>query len=237
MADDATLTNQQTSFTGNTNPDINVRARETASGKKIQAVYLDLGSGSAEDAAVNSIPVRGEVSDAAVGWTNPVVIAYKDVFTGAARVPVVFQNLGIDFPLSTPVDPNLAFPNFRAGTGEAYSLGASTDDTKANAHYFLIDSARKIITRSYCDTGGTSSVSGSATSVTLLASNTARLGATITNDSTAILYVKFGATASTTSYTVKMQPDQYFEVPFGYRGIIDGIWASAAGAARITELT
>jgi hypothetical protein len=49
--------------------------------------------------------------------------------------------------------------------------------------------------------------------------------------------VKFGATAATTSYTVKMVGGAYYEVPFGYTGVIDGIWDSATGAARMTELT
>lgn len=82
-----------------------------------------------------------------------------------------------------------------------------------------------------------SSVAGSASSVTLLAANSDRLGATIYNDSTAALYVKLGATASTSSFTVKMASDGYFEVPYGYTGVIDGIWASATGNARITEVS
>lgn len=82
-------------------------------------------------------------------------------------------------------------------------------------------------------------MSSSASNVTLLASNGARKGATIYNDSTAVLYVKFGVTASATSYNVAMAAGSYFEIPFipQYTGQIDGIWASAAGAARITELT
>lgn len=82
-----------------------------------------------------------------------------------------------------------------------------------------------------------SSVAGSASNVTLLASASTRKGATIFNDSTAILYIKLGSTASTSSFTFKAQPDDYYEVPFGYTGIIDGIWSSATGNARITELT
>ena len=82
-----------------------------------------------------------------------------------------------------------------------------------------------------------SNVSGSATSVTLLSANAARRGAAIYNDSSAVLYVKFGTTASSSSFTVKMQPDEYYEVPGVYAGRIDGIWASATGAARVTELT
>jgi hypothetical protein len=81
------------------------------------------------------------------------------------------------------------------------------------------------------------SVASSATNVTLLASNANRLGATVYNDSTAILYLKLGATASTSSYTIQLLAGDYYEAPFGYTGQIDGIWASANGNARITELT
>lgn len=84
-----------------------------------------------------------------------------------------------------------------------------------------------------------SNVSGSASNVTLLASNGSRKGAMIYNDSSALLYVKFGTTASTTSFTVLMQAGAFFELPGPtiYTGIIDGIWASATGAARVTEIT
>ncbi len=81
-------------------------------------------------------------------------------------------------------------------------------------------------------------VSGSATSVTLIASNGSRKGAVIHNDSTAILYLKYGTTASTTSYTYKVPADGTFEMPaVVYTGTITGIWSSATGAARTTELT
>lgn len=82
-----------------------------------------------------------------------------------------------------------------------------------------------------------SNVASSASNVTLLTANVARKGATIYNDSSAILYVKFGATASTSSYTVQLPASAYYEVPFSYTGRIDGIWASANGNARVTELT
>jgi hypothetical protein len=85
-------------------------------------------------------------------------------------------------------------------------------------------------------TSAITQVAASVTSVVLKASNTSRLGLTIMNDSTSVLYVKFGATASTTSYTVKMTAGQYYEMPFGYTGEVDGIWLSAAGNAYITEL-
>lgn len=86
-------------------------------------------------------------------------------------------------------------------------------------------------------TGTSSSVVSSATNVTIFAANASRLGATVFNESTQILYLKLGATASATSYSAQIAPSGYYEVPFKYSGIIDGIWASANGNARITELT
>jgi len=87
------------------------------------------------------------------------------------------------------------------------------------------------------DTATHSNVNGSASSVTLLALNTSRIGASIFNDSTADLYVKLGATASTSSFTIKLAQDDYYEIPFSYTGVIDGIWSSATGAARVVEYT
>lgn len=82
-------------------------------------------------------------------------------------------------------------------------------------------------------------VSGSASSVTLLALNTDRLGVILHNDSTAVLYLKYGSTASTTSYTYKIDPGVHWEMPDRvlYSGIITGIWSAANGSARTTELT
>lgn len=92
-------------------------------------------------------------------------------------------------------------------------------------------------TRGGATAAALTNVASSASSVAILALNAARIGATIYNDSTAILYLKFGATASATSYTVQLGPSDYFETPFGYSGQIDGIWVSANGNARVTELS
>lgn len=83
-----------------------------------------------------------------------------------------------------------------------------------------------------------SRVSGSASNTTLLAANASRTRVIIYNESTADLYVKFGATASATSYTTKLGPGDTYESPtdWVYTGIIDGIWSAANGAAQITEL-
>lgn len=88
-------------------------------------------------------------------------------------------------------------------------------------------------------TGTQSSVASSASSVTVLAANTSRLGASVYNDSTQILYLLLATSgsASTTNYTLQMAPSTFYEVPFDYQGIIKGIWASANGNARVMEYT
>ena len=84
-----------------------------------------------------------------------------------------------------------------------------------------------------------SNVADSASSVTLLASNANRRGASFFNDSTETLYLKHGATASTTSFTVRLDPYDFYELPNPvYTGIVDGIWgANGSGSARMTEHT
>src|SRR5690606_14803827 len=94
-----------------------------------------------------------------------------------------------------------------------------------------VDSMGRLHIVTKAATATLSNVAGSASNVTILAANPARTGASVYNDSAAILYLKLGTTASTTSFTIKMQPESYYEVPFGYTGVLNGIWASATGSA------
>lgn len=87
-------------------------------------------------------------------------------------------------------------------------------------------------------TATVTSVADSASSQQLLASNPARQMATFFNDSTESLYLKFGTTATTSDFTVRIAPGGYYELPgpIIYSGRIDGIWsANASGSVRITE--
>ena len=81
-------------------------------------------------------------------------------------------------------------------------------------------------------------VASSATNVTLLSANIGRLGAYIYNNSTAVLYVKCGSTAVIAdSFTFQIASEAGIEIPAGYLGRVDGIWASANGEAMITEFS
>ena len=81
------------------------------------------------------------------------------------------------------------------------------------------------------------SVAGSATSVQLLAANGNRKGALFVNDSTSDCYLKYGTTASSSSYTVKIAAGAFYNMPTPtFTGIIECIWDSAAGNMVITEM-
>lgn len=82
------------------------------------------------------------------------------------------------------------------------------------------------------------SVASAITSSVLLATNTARKSFVIYNESTSVLFVAFAATASATAYTVQVLAGGTFVPPANLRitGVISGIWTTANGFARITEL-
>lgn len=84
-----------------------------------------------------------------------------------------------------------------------------------------------------------SQVSSSTSSVTLKTSNSNRKGLIIHNGATTALLVKFGATASATSFTVKVGVGERYTLPDLpiYTGVVDGIWeGSPTGAANVTEI-
>lgn len=115
--------------------------------------------------------------------------------------------------------------------------GAATSFTNANGDYNPIgtDTQGRVYVVQKAGTATLTNVSTSTTNATLLSSNTSRVGAQIYNDAPQILYVKFGATASSTSFTAPLAASTYYEVPAGYTGQIDGVLASGTGTARVTE--
>lgn len=86
-------------------------------------------------------------------------------------------------------------------------------------------------------TGTKSAVASGIASVTILAANPNRKGATITNTDANALYLDLsGGTASSTSFSAAVAANGYYEVPFGYSGLITGIWAAdGTGSALVTE--
>ncbi|MDZ8139623.1 MAG: hypothetical protein RM049_30765 [Nostoc sp. DedQUE04] len=86
------------------------------------------------------------------------------------------------------------------------------------------------------------SVSVSTTMQTLIADNPNRKGATIWNYSNAPLCIDFGSSASKTNFAYRIGAGGYYEIPFGYTGIVCGVWddtgliLGTTGKALVREL-
>lgn len=111
--------------------------------------------------------------------------------------------------------------------------------TSANSLAVVISSDQSPIpvTSSLSSTATITSVSNAITTTTVLASNSGRRGFMIYNDSLAVVFIAFAATASTTAFSIKLQPGSEYEPGIDYTGVISSIASAAVGALRITEFT
>lgn len=143
---------------------------------------------------------------------------------GAGATPVVRQRIQVVGAILAEVARVIATPP--VGTEYALVTRNLPSGVQDVASAQALTSA---ITRVVAATGNTP----------LLAPNAARRGAAIYNDSPdAFLFLKLNAAASTTSFTARLSPGGYYELPSPiWTGEIDAVWSSASGAALITELT
>jgi hypothetical protein len=178
--------------------------------------------------------VQGVQTNAAALTGKIFPTGFIEFFSNTAIVPHCITSGGVNYNLSLNPDLGLGFIDY-SPAGEVYSLCAATANSSATARYIAVNSAGEVKIIDKQDSAACTNVAGSATSVSLLASNSSRKKAKFYNDSSAILYLKEGATASSTSFTIKLFPEGFYETE--YTGAIDGIWASAVGAVRITEMT
>lgn len=80
-------------------------------------------------------------------------------------------------------------------------------------------------------------VASAIASTTILAANASRKDAKIHNNSTARLYLAFGAAASIASFSVLLEAGGFYEMAIPYTGAISGIWSAVNGNALVTEMT
>jgi hypothetical protein len=136
---------------------------------------------------------------------------------------------------TTPLFPYRLY--LEPGRADRIEVSIWLPDTNLGGTMPLSNPASVTVQQPTSSAATSSSVAASISSVTLLASNANRKGATIWNDSTATLYVDLDGTASATDFTAQLSPGGYYELPFGYTGAISGIWSAANGNARVRELT
>jgi hypothetical protein len=180
------------------------------------------------------------LSGTAVSWL-------EDVTLNAGRVPVLadINNTSSVTSRNNAVVEGCVAADADLSACQPVQIGGTASTAVPTAMSADGDSARAWFSRNgvlhVMSTGGTATVvnvASSASSVALFAANTARLHAKLFNDSTAILYINYGATASSSAFTEKVEPggSWYMEQPI-YTGVVNGIWSAANGNARTTELT
>lgn len=88
------------------------------------------------------------------------------------------------------------------------------------------------------DSATVTSVNSSSSSQQLLAANDSRHGVMAVNTDANACLLKYGSTASSTSFTVRIPANSYWEMPQPiYRGRIDVIWeGDGEGALVVTEI-
>lgn len=88
-------------------------------------------------------------------------------------------------------------------------------------------------------TSVTTEVPASLSSLTVLPANVFRLGATVFNDANRVMFLKLGPDAATDDFTVRVDENDYYEIPFRWTGEVSAIWSGGGlqGDARVTELT
>ncbi len=147
--------------------------------------------------------------------------------TGVQRVAIASDNDALTVKQATGTNLHVVV--------DTTSTTAVTQATGTNLHA-VIDSGSVTAVDSTASSTTIAQVASSATTTTLKALNASRKMLIIVNDSTQILYVKMGATASTTSYSFKLSAGETLELPRPmYTGVVDGIWATANGNAYVTE--
>lgn len=75
-------------------------------------------------------------------------------------------------------------------------------------------------------------------SIAFQAANTSRKMLIVFNDSPGSVYIKTGSGASATSFSIKMEASDYFELPAPvYTGVMHAAWSTTSGSLRVTELS
>lgn len=205
--------------------------------------------------ALPPVTIGGGVSSVALVGANTVsVVGSITAYQGAAPYITNFQNSSI---LAVPVGSVITViqANSIAGT-YAEDAGHTTGDrgllhlgvrndtgsvlTNADLDYtsFSTDSAGQVrVTNGNSWIPSVYAVLSSLTSISIMNANQNRKGGTIYNNAGTPVFVKLGTAATTSVYTLAMQSNDYYELPFGYVGVVAGISASNAGIINVTEVT
>ena len=190
-----------------------------------------------------SAPVT-PVTDNGGSLTVDGTVTINDMTSGNAKTKIV-DSTGADvsyIPAGTAGTPSSSVLSVQGISGGT-AIGINPNHVSDGIQAYLNDYGNDIPvsgTVSIIDTsstGATPTNFSSLTYATISASNASRKGLTLFNEGPGLLYVTLGtSTTTSSSFTVRMSAGDYYEVPFGYIGLVGGIFGTA-GNARVTEIT
>ncbi len=125
------------------------------------------------------------------------------------------------------------------GTGQHQQAVVLGDGANAG-RVAAVDSGGAVSVRERTATTATlATVTATTGSTTIRSSNAARRGLIVHNDSTnGTLYLALdGSTATTNNYSIKLYPEDRYEMWPVVTTTVTGIWSAASGSARVTELS
>jgi hypothetical protein len=194
-----------------------------------------IGTGAAGTAATGVVTVQGiasmtpiQVSQATAANLNATVVG-----TGTGGAVSVAQ--------ATAANLNATVVQATAANLNATVVGSGTAGTPSAGVVSVqgVSGGTRIpVLTDTSSTANITSVAGSTSNTSILAVNANRVLATIFNGTNKTMYLALGTTASTTSYTIQLAQNAYWELPLSYTGAISAVWASGvSGNALVTELT
>jgi hypothetical protein len=208
-------------LTGTDNTQVTLVTRSSSNASDVESVTVTLPTG------INT----GTILNLKIDLHNDRVMLYYDPTDGS---PPVFLALCKNH-IPPPYVSLLSGHGFLNGTTPAITTTLNVDVVYLNDYNLLATSIEESIAPDQIAAVCTN-VAAAVADTSLLAANKYRLGATITNDSVATLYLKLGTGASATSHTVQIPRGGYYELPFGYNQAVNGYWSAALGSARVTEI-
>lgn len=216
-----------------------------ASDQSVISITGNIGVAQASTTAGELGPlVQGAVTTAAPTYTTATTNPLSLTVAGALRVdgsavtqPISAAALPLPAGAATAALQTTGNTTLSAISGQLPATLGQKVSASSLSVVISSDQSPIPVTASLSSTAVITSVANSLTTGVLLASNSARRGFIIFNDSLAILFIAFAATASTTAFSVKLQPGSEYEPGIDYTGVISAISSAAVGSARITEFT
>lgn len=182
--------------------------------------------------------VGGKVTTAAPTYTNGNLDALSLTTLGGLRIDGVYAS-GTANATAADLMANGAYVTTAAPTYTTGQLSALSLDTAGNLRVLAAQGTTPWSVVTNKATASTvTSVAQSTSNTQLLAANANRVFASIYNNTGQKMFIKLGTTASTTSYSIQLMPNSYWEVPSDWTGEIDAVWSgNGSSSALVTELT